>query len=176
MKLRPTGPVPAAVFLLSLLLVAGCGSGAGFSSLGPRFSPIDGKVAAMQNRSAGGSVASGPDLHCKAGRGTAHFGKKWLGYSETVFGLAAQERVNVVLEARKGKGSLSIQAFFDKEGQRLLFCPVVDGPPTTRVACTSIYALDDDLQMGIKRTFDIPNALRGGSITCAYKDKNLKKL
>lgn len=172
MKFRSTVIANGAVALLSLLLIAGCAGGTGFSSLGPRFSPIDSKVATMQS----GGGASGPALHCRAGRGNAHFGKKWLGYPETKFELAPQDRVNITLSPSRGKGSLTIQAFFDKEGQRLLFCPVVDGPPATRVSCASIYALDDDLQMGIKRTFDIPNALRGGSISCAYKKSNLKKL
>lgn len=173
MKFRHRGIAPGAPFILSLLLLAGCGGGKGFPALGPRFNPLDGKVAAMQERVAG---SGGPELHCKAGRGVARFGKKWLSYPETGFALSAQERSNVTLAPRKGKGSLTLRAFFDKEGQKLLFCPVVDGPPQTRVSCASIYALDDDLQMGIKRTFDIPDALRGGSISCAYKEKNLKKL
>lgn len=71
---------------------------------------------------------------------------------------------------------MTVQAFFDRSGQKMVFCPVVDAPPGQRIACASLYALDEDLHDGIKRTFDIPDAVRGGAITCAYEQKKLKKL
>lgn len=172
MKFRYTGQTVCAAILFSLLLLGGCGEKSGFPTMGPRFHPIDGKVASMESRNAGNST----ELLCKVGRGQAHFGKKWLSYEEAQFGLTPQSRVNVTLAPRRGKGDMTLQAFFDAEGQRLLFCPMVEGAPGTRVSCASLYALEDDLQMGIKRTFDIPNALRGGVITCAYKKENLRKL
>jgi hypothetical protein len=71
---------------------------------------------------------------------------------------------------------MTIQALFDGDGQKLIFCPFLNVAPDQRISCSSLYALEDDLQAGIKRTFDIPSAVRGGSITCAYTQENLRSL
>ncbi|MBI3440821.1 MAG: hypothetical protein HY052_03290 [Proteobacteria bacterium] len=118
----------------------------------------------------------GPPLFCKAGRGTALFGADWDDFSDVLFMLYSGERASVrVVRAHSSEG-ITIQAFFDHDGQKLMFCPVMDGAPDQRIACASLYVLDDDLNAGIKRTFDIPNALRGGAITCAYQQSHLRKL
>ena len=69
-----------------------------------------------------------------------------------------------------------IQGIFDASGQKLIFCPVIDGPPDKKVTCASLYALEDDLNAGIKRSFDIPDAVRGADISCARNAKDLQKL
>jgi hypothetical protein len=84
-------------------------------------------------------------------------------------------RTPVRLRTKSGD-ALMLQGRFDAEGQKLVFCPVIDAPPGERIACSSIYALEDDLQMGIKRTFDVPDAVRGAAITCAYDSAKLKDL
>jgi len=159
--------------LLLPLWLTGCATMPGMSSMGPKFKPLNSDVAAM---AAPEPAASGNSLHCRAGRGSARFGKKWLEYDETEFRLTPQSRVNVPLGAKSGGGEAMFQAMFDLEGQRIVFCPLVGGRPDERVSCASIYALEDDLRMGIKRTFDIPDAVRGSSITCAYDKGRFRKL
>ncbi len=140
----------------------------------PKFRTLDSDVASMAAPATG--EAGSQSLDCRVGMGAAKFGKLWKDFDETEFRLAPQSRVNVPLSPKKGAEKMSFQAMFDLEGQKLMFCPLVNGDPGDEVACSSIYALDDDLAAGIKRTFDIPDALRGGSISCAYDEKNIKKL
>ncbi|TAL30304.1 MAG: hypothetical protein EPN97_12850 [Alphaproteobacteria bacterium] len=115
-------------------------------------------------------------LYCRIGRGDAHFGRSWAAYTEAAFALAPGAKVTIPIMRKKGAESMDIMGLFDTEGQKLIFCPMVEGPPDKRVACTSLYALDEDLKAGIKRTFDIPAAIRGGEITCAYEEKKLQKI
>lgn len=117
-----------------------------------------------------------PPVICKIGKGVAHFSKTWKEFSDTEISIPANSRNNVVLSARKGSDRLPLQGFFDADGQKMIFCPVIDAPPETRIDCTSVYALGDDLDMGIKRTFDVPDAIRGGAITCAFSEAKLRKL
>lgn len=142
---------------------------------GPKYRALDSDIASM---AAPGPVsAGGPgQLLCRVGRGSARFDKKWLEFPDADFALSPQSRINVPLHPKKGSGTMSFQAMFDRDGQRLVFCPLVDGPPDERVSCASVYALDDDLQAGIKRTFDIPDGIAGASITCAYDKSHLQKL
>jgi hypothetical protein len=164
---------PRIMLLLLPLWLAGCATMPGMSSMGPKFKPLDSEVAAM---AAPGPTGTGKSLFCRVGRGSAHFGKAWLEFADAGFRLTPQSRVNVALRAKKGGGEMSFQALFDLEGQRIVFCPIVDGPPDERVSCASIYALEDDLMAGIKRTFDIPDAVAGSSITCAYDQERFQKL
>jgi hypothetical protein len=140
----------------------------------PQYRPLDSEVAKMAAPEA--AEAASQSLYCRVGMGAAKFGRNWKDFAETQFRLTPQSRANVPLSPRKGSDNMSFQAMFDLEGQKLMFCPLVNGDPGDEVACASIYALDDDLQAGIKRTFDIPDAIRGGSISCAYDEKNIKKL
>jgi len=115
-------------------------------------------------------------LYCKVGHGEALFGLHWYAFSETAFALYRGSYVNITLSRLQGMGGMNIQALFDNGGQKLIFCPVVNALPGQRIPCSSLYAMEDDLNDGIKRTFDIPNALRGSAITCAYQQANLKSL
>lgn len=160
--------------LILLLTLGGCNGMPDFSGMmGPKFKPLDSEVAAM---AAPEPVGQGKSLYCVAGRGNAHFTKSWLPLADTEFRLTPMSRANVPLKPAKGDGRASIQAMFDLDGQRIVFCPLKDGPPDERVSCSSIYALEDDLQAGIKRTFDIPEAVSGASISCAYEREHLQKL
>lgn len=172
--------LPAAALILLLpLFLAACGQMPDLSKYfqpqgKPKFRTLDSDVASMAAPATG--EAGTQSLDCRVGLGSAKFGKQWKDFEETEFRLNPQSRVNVPLTPKKGGEKMAFQAMFDLEGQKLMFCPLVNGNPGDEVACASIYALDDDLQAGIKRTFDIPDALRGGSISCAYSEDNLKKL
>lgn len=136
-----------------------------------QFHPLDSEVAVMA-----APAGAGPRLICRAGRGTALFGKAWLPFDDTDFVIPAGNRMNITLKKKSGQGAAVMQGLFDNEGQKIIFCPVVEGPPDARIACTSLYALDDDLAAGLKRTFDVPELVRGAAITCAYAPENLKNL
>ena len=176
---RPYQTLAAALAFLLPLLLGGCDQMPDLSKYfqpqaKPKFRTLDSNVASMAAPATG--EAASQSLDCRVGLGAAKFGKLWKDFDETEFRLAPQSRVNVPLSPKKGSEQMSFQAMFDLEGQKLMFCPLVNGDPGDEVACSSIYALDDDLAAGIKRTFDIPNALRGGSISCAYDENNIKKL
>jgi len=178
--------LPLALSLAAVLSLGGCD---GMTMLGrnapPKYKTLDSGVAAM---AAPGTPAPGPAgredggaggarrLYCRVGNGSAHFGRHWYDYDSDDFLLEQGTRVTVTLTARKGKGTMSFVGFFDDAGQKMIFCPVVKGPPDKRIPCTSLYALDDDLALGIRRTFDLPHAVRGANITCAFRRDKLRKL
>ena len=117
-----------------------------------------------------------PLLYCRIGRGSALFGRNWYDFDETLFTLHRGDRISVSVPRQRGAEAMTIQAIFDSGGQKMVFCPVIAGPPDQHIRCTSLYMLEDDLQDGIKRTFDIPDAVRGGEISCATAPGNLKSL
>ena len=125
-----------------------------------------------------------PPLYCTVGHGTALFGRDWYDFADVEFELYRGQPADVNLTQTRGTQHMTIQALFDGSGQKLIFCPfltVAPGSktaptPEQRISCASLYALEDDLHDGIKRTFDIPAAVRGGAITCAYTQENLRSL
>lgn len=114
-------------------------------------------------------------LYCRVSLGTAKFGSKWRTFATQNFYLPPGMRVNVGLKPKSGSGNMPFQAWYSSENQQMMFCPVLDGPPDKKITCTSVYALDDDLALGIKRTFDIPHAIEGGELTCAHSKEHLRK-
>lgn len=169
------------IMFVLLLPLAGCAQVEGLRStmLGKEagYKPLTydvATIAAPQDPAA--AQESTPPVICRIGKGVAHFGKTWKEFSDAEMSIPANNRSNVVLSARKGSDRLSLQGFFDADGQKMIFCPVIDAPPETRIDCTSVYALGDDLDMGIKRTFDVPDAIRGGAITCAFSASKLRNL
>lgn len=149
---------------LAVFLLTGCET-LSLSGRGEQFRPLENEVAIM---AAPETPAVAPALSCRVRSGTAHFSKGWHEFTEAQFQLPPGGRVNVLLARSRGAEMVTIQGFFDVEGQKLIFCPVVDGPPDQRIACMSLYALDDDLKAGIKRSFDVPDAIRGAEIMCGY--------
>lgn len=115
-------------------------------------------------------------VSCLVGHGAVHFSKGWYDFSDASFTLRDGERVNVTLKSKTGGQSAAFQGIYDKAGQKMLFCPVRTGAPGERILCGSIYALEDDLQFGIKRTFDVPDAVMGATISCASDRRRLMKL
>ena len=117
-----------------------------------------------------------PPLYCKIGRGSAQFGRDWYDFKDVLFSLQRGEPANVRLTRVHSTEEMTIQALFDGSGQKLIFCPFLNVDQNQRISCSSLYALEDDLQDGIRRTFDIPSAVRGGSITCSYTQEHLRPL
>ena len=169
MKIARSHPKGTITVLLAAVLLTGCTD---FPLQSQQYHPLDSEVAKLAAPQAPGAAAP---LFCRIGRGDAHFSRGWAPYVDGPFTLAPDARVTVPLARASGDENVNILAFFDSQGQKLIFCPIVDGPPNKRVACTSIYALEDDLKAGIKRTFDVPSAIRGADITCAYEESALQK-
>ncbi len=166
----------AFMLLSSATLLSACQTLSEFRLPGrsDNFQPLDSDIAVMAAPGPGTGDAMAP-LYCSVGSGAAHVAKGWVDFRQTDFVLPAGGKTQVRLQTGSS-GSMAIQGFFDTEGQKITFCPVIDAAPGERIACSSIYALEDDLQAGIKRTFDVPDAVRGGSISCAYSQDHLKKL
>jgi len=157
------------------LLLGGCET-LGLSTLkwpGEGYGRLDSGVAAVAVPAMPVSTAR---VHCMVGTGAARFAAGWYEFEDARFVLTDYERVNIMLKRKKGKDTMSFQGVLDSAGQKMVFCPVRDGPPDARITCASLYVLEDDLDLGIRRTFDIPDAARGSHISCAYDPKNLKKL
>lgn len=154
--------------LCAVLTLAACGAG-GFAP--PKPVPVSSLL------SAGPVDPNNPPLYCRVGRGSAFFDRDWYDFNDTIFALPRGVPANVAITRLRGDGQMTIQALFDSAGQKLIFCPfVTKGAPDERISCSSLYALDNDLKDGIKRTFDIPQAVRGGAITCAYAQDKLRSL
>lgn len=177
MKIMRGHQLRAMLSLAAALLLAGCGNTGFFSRFQQpqqqQFHPLDSEVAQM---AAPEGPAPAVQLYCRIGRGDAHFSSGWSAYTEAGFALTPGARTTVSIARKKGAGNLDIMGLFDTDGQKLIFCPMVEGPPDKRVACTSLYALDEDLKAGIKRTFDVPAAIRGAEITCALEENKLQKI
>lgn len=122
------------------------------------------------------AAQSGNVVNCVVGKGAARFARGWYDFGETRFTLRDGQRVNVALRRSRSGDNMVFQGTLDSAGQKMLFCPVRSGPPDQRIVCASLYMLEDDLQAGVKRTFDIPDAVRGGAISCAYDRARLLKL
>lgn len=131
--------------------------------MGPNYSPMTSDVAVMAAPETPGALV----LYCRVTRGAARFGESWRDFTPVDFEVPRDGRVNVPLAPVRGEGVVTFQAWFDGAGQKMLFCPVIEGPPDQKISCASLYVLDEDLEAGIKRTFDIPRAVEGGAISCA---------
>jgi hypothetical protein len=165
--------LPITSFMLSCLLpLAACLPDMGLFR--EEYKPPPVEVASIITPAAPNQPARA--LYCRAGHGEALFGLRWQAFSETAFALSQGRYVNITLPRLQGAERMNIQALFDNGGQKLIFCPVVNAQPGQRISCSSLYTMEDDLNNGIKRTFDIPKAVRGGAITCAYQQANLKPL
>ena len=159
--------------VVSIFLTA-CSGFYNHGMMGPDYAPLSSEVTTLAAPAE--NTGTGPQLFCRAGKGLAFIQDDWSSFSDANFILPPQQRVNVTLRSTRGAGAADFQGYFDVDGQKIVFCPVVDGPPGQQVSCSSLYALDEDLKMGIRRTFDIPDFLRAGEITCAYSAAELKKL
>ena len=114
----------------------------------------------------------GPPLHCIIEKGSALFGRSWRDFSTTRFDTLPGERsVISITEQRNSDNVMTVQVRFDENGQKLVFCPIrEDVAPDAKITCASLYALEDDFTLGIKRTLDVPAALRSGVLRCGFNN------
>lgn len=183
MRLFPTRKNTMPAVVLACLLLTGCAQGGGMT-----FDEFMGKFKGRNDAAApqaavvpspasvsSAPVALLPPVQCRA-KGAARFARGWFDFKETSFVLNDAQGADVTLTRASGNDKMKFRGIYDGAGQKMVFCPVVQGPPGTRVDCASLYVLEDDLTAGIRRTFDVPDGIRGGVITCAYDGKNLRKL
>lgn len=111
-----------------------------------------------------------PPLHCLIEKGSALFGKNWRDFSQTSFDVLQSQRTVISIAEKKSSGNtMDIQVRFDENGQKLVFCPIKENmAPDAKIICASIYALEDDFSLGIKRTLDVPASLRSGELRCGF--------
>ncbi len=155
----------------SSLLLSGCLTDDLFTSAPPPIPPVPVAQVTVPP-----PKPDTPPLYCKIGRGSALFGRDWYDFQDVEFTLHRGEPSNVNLTRVRHTQQMTVQALFDGKCQKIIFCPFLNVGQDQRISCSSLYALEDDLQDGIKRTFDIPAAERGGFITCAYAPEHLKPL
>ena len=121
-------------------------------------------------------LSESPLLYCKIGRGTVLFGRKWYSFKDSSFSIRQGERTRIKITGKRNKKEREIQVFFDECGQKMLFCPVTNAAPGQLISCASMYALKEDLEQGIKRTFNVPSVIRDGTISCAFLQEKMKSL
>ncbi len=168
--------LPMAVLLaVCLLSLTSCGIDIGQNDGQPTVK-VSEMTAPVEMAAPAAREPQKPALYCRIGQGEALFGRAWHNFQSAAFALRQGESLDVSIFRRRGTETITIQAFFDDGGQKFVFCPRVAGDPDRNILCASLYTLQEDLQLGIKRTFDIPNAIRGGEISCAYDTSNLKPL
>lgn len=165
----------AAFVALSLLSLTSCDtvSKTWQSTMAPpssEYKPLSSDLAAMAAPESGGPV-----LHCKLGQGMARFAKGFTDFNTVDFTMIEGQRNAISLVSKNGD-ALQLQGILDRAGQKLIFCPVRTGAPDQQIACNSLYALDDDLATGIRRTFDIPDAVTGSVIVCGSDPSHLPPL
>ena len=108
----------------------------------------------------------GPAVTCAVFEGQAQFPSGWFPLQKTEFKIRRGETDSFTLRSKKNE-SRAIYVRFDPDGQKMVFCPETEeAGRATRIPCYSIYALEDDFDAGIKRTFDVPKAVRGSEMTC----------
>ncbi len=112
-------------------------------------------------------------VHCSITGGQAKFAKGWFPIGDTAFDIYRGDVLFIPLQKKAQKETSSIQAYFDKDGQKMVFCPKISEQQAgKKVSCTSLYALDDDYTLGIKRTFDVPKMVRGSTMLCKHQTIN----
>ena len=164
--------IPGAAAVLFSLLLSACGMDLDFFSPSPPPPP----PVAVKDVTTPAPAPDTPPLYCVIGHGSALFGRDWYDFSEAGFALYRGEPADIKLTRVHSNEQMTVRALFDGSGQKLIFCPFLNVQQDQRISCSSLYALDDDLHDGIKRTFDIPSAVRGGAITCAYEQEHLRSL
>ena len=141
------------------------------------FDSLSSEVAVMAEPVDPFYKGQGKDVICVIGKGAGRFGRSWADLAQTHIALPYQgQPVLVSLPARKGSQQTELEAYYDAPGQKMVFCPLVDVPSASSIPCLSLYVLEDDLQAGLKRTFDVPDAVRSAAISCAFSKDRLLKL
>lgn len=161
----------------ALLAMTSCDQMPSLNVFGPNYRPMTSDVAEMAAPLDPQAEKGERPVLCRVWGGAAQFETGIKDFSTADFAVWPKGRTNVTLTASGffAHGTFVFQAYFDDEGQKMIFCPMTEGPLNKKIACSSIYALDDDYDDGIKRTFDIPQAVQGGEITCAHSKSAFRK-
>lgn len=110
-------------------------------------------------------------LLCEVDSGNAKYKQGWYDFKTTKFAIAKGEKLRIEMPRKRGEGSAYFLGRFDKSGQKLVFCPYIEVAEGKKIPCASFYTLEEDLEIGIRRTFDVPKAVRGGYLACKYGPK-----
>ncbi len=163
--------IPAVCFVAGFVLaLAGCVTGTNGKDLAAKDMEVrerSERIATMAEP----KLPEGKPLHCRATEGAARYDGDWHDFAEYKFDIRPGQHMLVELSHGEQAGQKTpVRLRFEPSGQKLVFCPVPgdDADPDEPVSCASIYALEDDFYMGVKRTLDIPDAVRGGILFCVY--------
>lgn len=111
-----------------------------------------------------------PPLRCRISEGEALFTGRWHEYKPLTLEIHKNRQAYFDLTRPRRHDRAPLLARYDESGQKIVFCPMNTPMNTSArngdVTCTSLYALEDDFIIGIRRTFDIENLLRGATIEC----------
>ncbi len=162
----------SSLMLIALLLLGGCS----VIEKKPVFQPLTLDLSAdMAPRDP--SMPVGRDVFCVIGHGTALIDKQWRAYDPTGFVLPGTGQMSSVrIDAARGSANATMRAYYDEPGQKMIFCPTVATSADGVIDCASLYAMNEDLMDGIKRTFEVPNGVMSGHISCGYDQQTLRPL
>lgn len=169
--------IPAVCFVAGFVLaLAGCVTGNNGKDLASKELSVQDRFEMIATM-AEPKLPEGKPLHCRATEGAARFDGDWHEFAEYKFDIRPGQRMLVELpHGEQAERKTSVRLRFEPSGQKLVFCPVLGdaAAPDEPVSCASIYALEDDFYMGVKRTLDVPDAVRGGILYCAYDGERPK--
>lgn len=156
----------------ALLLSSGCSMVQKQPSFQPLTLDLSGDIAPRDP-----SLPPAGDVFCVVGHGTAMIDKQWRAYEPTGFVLPGNGMMSSVrIEADRGSSFATMRAYYDEPGQKMIFCPTVSTSADGVIDCASLYAMNEDLRDGIKRTFEVPNGVMSGHISCGYDQARLLPL
>ena len=110
-------------------------------------------------------------LLCEVDSGNAKYKQGWYDFKKTEFAITKGNKIKIEMPRKRGTGSAYFLGRFDESGQKLVFCPYLEVAVGEKIPCASFYTLEEDLEIGIRRTFDVPKAVRGGYLSCKYGPK-----
>ena len=159
-------------FCLAALLLSGCAAAPQKPIFQPLTLDLSGDLAPRDP-----ALPPGSDVYCVVAQGTALIDRQWRAYAQTGFILPGNGMMSSVrLQSTRGGGSAAMRAYYDEPGQKMIFCPVLSAAPGGVIDCASLYAMNQDIADGIKRTFDVPDAIQNAHISCAFDQTRLLPL
>ena len=157
---------------LVLLLASGCTAAPKQPQFQPLTLDLSGDIAPRDP-----ALPPAGDVYCMIGHGTAMLDRQWRAYDPTGFVLPGNGMMSTVrIDAARGNAQATMRAYYDEPGQKMIFCPLVSSAPDGVIDCASIYAMSEDFRDGIKRTFEVPNGVQSGHISCGYDQNTLLQL